>query len=71
MAEVKQYSKTGQVVRVYRFTGIWPEQISQINLDWHQVNTIEEFQVRFQYTSYEVVGGTTGTLTESSPFIDL
>ena len=69
-AEVRQYSKTGQVLRVYRFNGIYPEVISSIDLDWNQTDTIEEFQVVFQYDSFEVVGGVTGTLTEGSTYFE-
>jgi hypothetical protein len=70
VAEVKQYSKTGQIIRVYRFNGIYPETISTIDLDWNTNDTIEEFQVTFQYDSFEVVGGTTGTLTDGSIFVE-
>jgi hypothetical protein len=70
-AEVTQYSKTGQVLRVYRFNGIYPDVIGQIDLDWNNTDTIEEFQVQFQYDSFEVVGGVTGTLSdEGSTFVE-
>lgn len=70
-AEVTQYSKTGQVLRVYRFNGIYPDVVSAIDLDWNNTDNIEEFSVQFQYDSFEVIGGVTGTLTdEGSPFIE-
>ena len=69
-AEVRQFSKTGQVLRVYRFNGIFPEVVSTIDLDWNTTDTIEEFQVQFQYDSFEVIGGVTGILSEGSPFFE-
>lgn len=69
-AEVRQFSKTGQVLRVYRFNGIYPDVVSTIDLDWNTTDTIEEFQVQFQYDSFEVIGGVTGILSEGSPFFE-
>ena len=57
--EVRQFSKTGQEIRHYNFTGLWPTEVSTIDLDWNTVDTIEEFTVTFQY-DYWTVGGFTG-----------
>lgn len=62
VAEVIQYSKEGDQVRVYTFQGIYPESVSAIGLDWNASDTIEEFSVTFQYDFFEVNGGTTGLL---------
>lgn len=59
-ATVLQYSKTGEVLREYTFRGIWPSAITPIDLDWGGQDTIEEFQVQFEYDNYEVTGGITG-----------
>lgn len=59
-AEVIQYGKTGDVLRVYRFNGIYPQAISGIGLDWSTRDTIEEYQVTFVYNYWEIVGGQTG-----------
>ena len=48
-AQVLQYSKTGQVVREYEFDGIFPLEISPIELDWNATNQIEIFTVTFAY----------------------
>lgn len=56
VAEVTQYSKTGEVLRVYRFEGIWPTSIGAIETSWDNGNAIEEFQVTFEYVYWTVVG---------------
>ncbi|NDB84594.1 MAG: phage tail protein [Alphaproteobacteria bacterium] len=63
-AEVSQYSKTGDVVRTYTFYGLFPTQISPIELNWDSTNQIETFQVNFAYDWFEVTApGNTGTLS--------
>lgn len=59
-AEVTQFSKTGVPIRVYKFNGIYPSSISSIDLNWSDTDSIEEFQVTFQYDWWEVSGGITG-----------
>ena len=48
-AEVKQYGKTGDVIKRYTMVGAWPTDVSPIELDWGSNDTIEEFQVTFAY----------------------
>lgn len=55
-AEVIQYSKTGEEIRRYKFFGLFPTEISPIDLAWNRVDEIETFQVQFAYDWYEVVG---------------
>ena len=59
-AEVTQFSKTGVPIRVYKFNGIYPSSISAIDLNWGDTDSIEEFQVTFQYDWWQVSGGITG-----------
>ncbi len=59
-AQVTQFSKTGVPLRTYQFNGIWPADISPIELDWNASNQVEEFQVTFAYDWWEVAGGITG-----------
>lgn len=59
-ATVTQYSKTGQVLRVYNFNGIWPLNVAEIGVDWSSTDTIETFEVTFQYDYWTVSGGITG-----------
>ena len=75
-AFVKQLSRKGdsagqkvEILREYKFTGIYPSVVSSIPLDYGATDQIEEFQVTFNYLFWEVVGGTTdygGTLSEET-----
>jgi len=58
---ITQLGKTGNEVRKYRFNGLFPIQISPIEMDWEATDQIEMFNVTFAYDWYDVVGGTTGT----------
>lgn len=55
-AEVTQYGKTGEILRVYRFNGLFPLVVSPIELNWESGNQIEEFQCSFAYDYWTVVG---------------
>lgn len=59
-AQVTQFSQTGAPLRVYNFVGLWPTNISEIELSWDNTDQIEEYQVTFSYDYYEVTGGLTG-----------
>jgi len=59
-AVVTQYGKTGNVIRQYTFHGIYPGDVSNIELDWDATDRIEEFRVTFMYDYWDVSGGTTG-----------
>ena len=48
-AIVRQYGKSGDVVRGYQFSGIFPSQVDNIGLQWDAVNQIESFAVNFSY----------------------
>ena len=75
-AFVKQLSRQGssasqevEVLREYKFTGIYPSVVSSIPLDYGATDQIEEFQVTFNYLFWEVTGGITdygGTLNEET-----
>ena len=65
-AKVKQLSRKGgvdpgkiDVLREYRFEGIYPNVVSSIPLDYGATDQIEEFQVTFNYLFYSVTDGTT------------
>jgi hypothetical protein len=58
-AQVTQYSKTGEIIRVYNFVGIFPLEVSTIDLGWEQ-ESVEEFSVTFAFDYWEVNGGNTG-----------
>ena len=55
---VTQFSKTGDDLRTYVFTGAWPSALSTINLDWATASEIEEFTCTWMYDSWFVSAGT-------------
>jgi len=50
-ATVKQYGKKGDKLKSYSFVGMFPVDVSQIDLDWGANDSIEEYTVTlaFQY----------------------
>lgn len=59
-AQVIQYAKDGDVLREYTLDGIFPTEVSTIDVNWETQNTIEEFTVNFTYDWHYVSGGKTG-----------
>jgi hypothetical protein len=53
-AIVTQYDKAGNTLRQYRFSGLYPQSIQSIALDWSDANRIEEFQVTFEYDYWTI-----------------
>ena len=58
-AQVTQFSKTGEILRVYDFIGLYPSEVGTIDLAW-DTETIQEYTVTFQYDYWQISGGTTG-----------
>lgn len=54
-ALVKQYGKTGDVLKQYTFEGMFPVDVSQIDLDWGSNDTIEEYSVTLAYQFFTSV----------------
>ena len=58
-ADVKQYGKiatgrdSGTVIKSYRLTGMFPIDISPIDLAWSSNDQLEEFQVTFALQHWE------------------
>lgn len=65
-AFVTQYSKTGEIIKVYKLVGCFPTDVSAIELDWGSEN-IEEFTVNFAYQWWETLT-TTDSSTSRSQF---
>lgn len=59
-AQITQYSKTGVPLRVYNFNGLFPVSVDGITMDWNATDTIEEFNITFQYDWWDISGGVTG-----------
>lgn len=52
-AFVRQYGKTGNKIKEYKFIGMFPNDITPIDLDWSANDTIEEYSVTLQYQWWE------------------
>lgn len=52
-AEVTQYGKTGEALKKYKFVGMFPLDLSPIDLDWGSNDSIEEFTTTFAYQHWE------------------
>ncbi len=61
-ALVTQFGKNGEQLRRYKFNGIFPTEISTIDLDWDSTDQIENFSVTFAYDWFEIDGGNTGLI---------
>lgn len=63
--QVYHYGKTGpsNILKAYKFIGMFPIDISPIELDWGSNDTIEEYSVTFAYQHWEVSQGATGITT--------
>lgn len=54
-AVVTQYGKTGDVLKTYKFVGMFPIDIAPIDLDWGSNDSVEEYPVTFAYQYWEAV----------------
>jgi hypothetical protein len=62
-AIIRQFSKSGgPAIREYCFYGMFPVEVSPIEVSWEAQNQIETFSVTWVYDWYEVVRGNTGRL---------
>jgi len=55
-ADVTQFGKRGNIIKQYKFIGMFPSDISPIDVDWGANDTMEEFSVTLSYqwwTSFE------------------
>ena len=50
---VTQFGKAGDPIQEYAVRGMFPVDVSPIELDWGTNDTIEEFQVTFAYQYWE------------------
>jgi hypothetical protein len=52
---VTQFGKTGNILKKYKFVGLFPTDITPIDVDWGSNDTIEEFSVTLTYQWWESV----------------
>ena len=65
-AYVTQYGKNGSEIKKYKFVGLFPIDLSPIELDWGANDAIEEYAVTFSYQWWEWDFGTNGPTTDVS-----
>lgn len=53
--EVFQYGKNGNILKKYKFVGLFPTDVTPIDVDWGSNDTIEEFSVTLAYQWWEAV----------------
>lgn len=52
-AGVTQFGKGGNTLKKYKFIGVFPTDVSPIDVDWGSNDTIEEFSVTLSYQWWE------------------
>lgn len=55
-AQIQQFSQTGQVLRTYVFEGIFPINVSAIEMAWENGDAIEEFTCEFSLDYFTIAG---------------
>ena len=53
-AVVRQYGKTGDIIKTVSFVNLWPQSLSPIELSWDSIDALEEFAVTWQYDYWTV-----------------
>ena len=54
-SEVTQFGKQGNALKKYRFVGVYPTDITPIDVDWGSNDTIEEFSVTLSYQWWDAI----------------
>ena len=52
-AVVDQYSKTGSIIKSYKFVGLFPVDLAPIDLGWDNNDSIEEYSTTFAFQYWE------------------
>lgn len=50
---ITQFGKNGDIIKEYKFVGMFPIDVSPIEVDWGANDTIEEYAVTFAYQWWE------------------
>lgn len=63
---ITQFGKDGKPIKRYKFVGLFPVDVTPIEMDWSANDTIEEYSVTFAYQWWEWAGGSNGATTDVS-----
>lgn len=66
-ATVTQFAKTGEALKSYTFIGMFPIDVSPIEVDWSANDTIEEYSVTLAYQWWESLPGNSGVTGGAAP----
>jgi hypothetical protein len=66
---ITQYGKSGLPIKKYHFVGLFPIDVSPIEVDWGANDSIEEFAVTFAYQWWQSNDAFIGKATTDSPEI--
>lgn len=68
---ITQFGKIGNEIKRYKFVGMFPTDISPIDMDWGSNDQIEEYSVTFAYQWWEELATTdsTGSVSPFSPIL--
>jgi hypothetical protein len=53
--QVTQFGKAGDTIKQYKFVGLFPTDVTPIDVDWGSNDAIEEFSVTMSYQWWEAV----------------
>jgi len=53
--DVVQYGKKGDTLKKYKFVGLFPTDVSPIDVDWGSNDAIEEFSITMSYQWWESI----------------
>lgn len=56
--QVQQLDRNDKAIKTYKFVNAFPQQISDIQLDFGNMSSVEEFQVEFSVDYWEVLSST-------------
>lgn len=65
---VTQYGKSGNKLKKYKFVGMFPIDVSAIDLDWGSNDAIQEYAVTFAYQWWETEEGLDGAIRNDNVF---
>ena len=54
-SDITQFGKQGNTLKKYRFVGVFPTDVTPIDVDWGSNDTIEEFSVTLTYQWWDAV----------------
>ena len=67
--EIKQLDRNGHVLRTYILHDAYPQEVGEIQLDFSQGNTIEQFSCTFVYDYFTIEDGSKNSAVDSNEIL--